>query len=295
MSAKKGPKKGSIAIPFLMTVLVTLVLVGGTAFFFLHLLTGDKDKESSYTDFTSEFKPGPEYNRTLLAVLENGDLDTDVVFVLIRSIPQNLKLVTMVVPTSVQIPVDSTAISLVSIYRAEGIEKTCRVLETQLGITIDKYAKLDYSAMERIHNILGGVTVTVPEGIPDMAAGKVGLNARQMISLLTYPDFAGGERYRTSFANTLISTMLNYGLRDFLVSRMDISFEGLVDLLSTNITALDYQNDKKAFIYLLENRTEGVQIRILPGEWLDDDTFALASNTAERIREWFEISAVPAQ
>lgn len=289
MSAKKGPKKGSIAIPFLMTVLVSLVLLGGTAFFFLKMLTDEDRDEISTPSFTAEFRPGDEHSSTLMAVVDVGSLDTDLVFVLIRSIPKDLKMVTMVVPTTSQIAVDSTSISLASIYRAEGIEKTQSVIESQFGITIDKYAKLDAAALERIHNILGGVTVNVPQGIPDMVSGRMGLNAAQMIKLLTYPDFAGGEHYRTSFASTLASTMLNYGFRSTLVSRLDFSFESLIDLLATNITYADYERDKNALIYMLENRIENVQIRVIPGEWIDGE-FHINSSAEEIVGVWFEVN-----
>lgn len=290
MSEKKEQKKGSIAIPFLMTVLVALVLVGGTAFFLLEKLQDSDEAPKPSGGFTQEFKPGDEYNSTLLGVFDNGTKDTDLVFVLVRTIPGELKIVSMIVPTTMQISLDGVQSSLALLYRSGGIETVKKTVEQQFGIKVDKYARFDAAAMEKLHSIMGGVTVYVPDGLPDMAAGKVGLNAEQMTKLMTYPDYSNGERYRTSFNSTVISTMLNYGMKNRLVTRLDISFNGIIDLVVSDITALDYEKNRESIVYLLENRVDPVQIRIVPGEW-SESNFNMSADAGEQIRDWFEVKS----
>ena len=288
MTTKKEQNRGSIAIPFLMTMLVTLVLLGGAAFFFLDKLLDEDNNSSTSGNFSPVYKPDADSSRTLLAVFDNGSLETDLDFVIIGTMPSELKIISMMVPVTTTVTLDGETTSLAAVYRSGGITALRDSIESVFGIEIDKHARLDALALERVHSILGGVTANVPQGIADMPSGKTGLNAEQFIMLLTYPNYSAGERYRTTFASSTFSTMLNYGLRESLVSRLDMSFDSLIDLISTDITALDYRNDKSAFAYLLENRINDVQIRIIPGAW-NENAFTPSDTASEQIKTWFEV------
>ena len=272
----KNKKVGSIALPYLITIFVGILVIGGGTFFFLHhlgILGGEKElsepppKQVATTTY--------EDNHTILFILDEPNQKCSTTFMLLRSIPKDKKLIFATIPSNTIYLIDGEQKGIRSCYEQGGVTEAVDFTEKLFGIKVDRYMKLDSEAYVKVCDILGGVTYPISEDIAGFNGdgSEQYLNSEQIDKLTTYALFRGGEYERSVTAGALVTRMINQSDLVRVSDGLDNSFNSLVNMTDTNITAVDYKKLKNAIKTMLE-RGNGSSIAtslVLDGDEADSD------------------------
>ncbi|MBR6581568.1 MAG: LCP family protein [Ruminococcus sp.] len=270
----KKKKAGSIAVPYLLTIFIAILIIGGGTFFLLRYL-GIIDSEKALPEPPKRQVVTASYedNHTILFILDEPTDKFSKTFMLMRSIPKDKKIVFVGIPTNTIAIVDGAQQSMLSAYENGGASGAVNFTNSIFGIEIDKYMKLDSDAFVKVCDILSGVTYPVAEDI----AGFEGdgsdqyLNSEQIEKLITYPLYGDGEIERAYMVSSVFSAMMNQtdGMR--VSDNLDSSFNTIVNMTDTDITAVDYKNHKVAIKGMLERGISIASFLILNGEKAYED------------------------
>lgn len=271
--AKKKKKTGSIAVPYLVTIFIGILIVGGGTFFLLNYL-GILDKEKQLPEPTPRQVTLTSYadNHTILFILDEPEQKCSSTFMLMRSIPKDRKLVFLGIPTNTIALIDGTQENIKTAYESGGASAAVNFTEQILGITVDRYMKLDSESLVKICDILGGVTYSIPEDVAGFNGDGTPqyLNAEQIDKYITYAAFKEGEVERAYNASSIVAAMVNQASGVRIADGLDNTFNTVVNMTETNITAVDYKNKKTAIKNMLE-RDPSASFYIIDGEAAYDD------------------------
>lgn len=245
-------KTGSIAIPFLLTLLIALLLLGGVGL----IIFGDfkKDDAPLATMSQSITMVSDEDKFNLFCVLDTGDAQQPVSYMIYRFNPVIKKQVCMALPATLLVGTDGSA-QLDAVYRGQGVQAAQEAVAAALGITLDRYMLFDSAGFQRLCTIAGGVKTTVAEKIEGISPSTKlqYLSASQMESLFCYTQFPGGEVQRTSIVGSTLADMLNQMDNKRVLQSLDTSFTTLVNMIKTDVSALDFKNRRHAMSYMLDH------------------------------------------
>lgn len=272
--AKKKKKSGSIAVPYLLTIFIGILIIGGGTYMLLRywgILGGSHELPEppkrqvttvSYAD-----------NHTILFVLDEPDKKTSSTFMLMRSVPKDKKVVFIGIPTNTIAIVDGEQKSIASAYNSGGASSAVEFTQEVFGITVDRYMRLDSEAFIKVCDILGGVKYPVSEDVAGFNGdGSIQyLNSEQVEKLITYSLYGDGEIERAYIVGSVFSSMLNQASGVRLSDNLDTSFNTLVNMVDTNITAVDYKKRKTAIKTMLEKDTSIGTFLIMGGEEAYED------------------------
>lgn len=270
----KNHKTGSIAIPYLVTIFIGILVIGGASFFMLkHFGIIDSEKELSEPTPRQVATTTYEDSHTILFILDEPDQKCSATFMLMRSIPKDKKVVFVGVPSNTITIIDGKQANLKESYTNGGESAAVSFIDNLFGIEVDRYMKLDSAAFIKVCDILGGVTYPVPEEVVGFNGDGTGqyLNAEQIDRLVTYSLFEGGESQRAYTASALISDMVNQSDGVRLADSLDSSFNTIVNMTNTNITAVDYKKRKVAVKTMLERGTSISSFFIMDGTNSEED------------------------
>lgn len=265
--AKK--KTGSIAVPYLVTIFLGILIVGGGTFFLLNYL-GILDSNKELPEPTPRQITTTTYadNHTILFILDEPEQKCPSTFMLMRSVPKDRRIVFLGIPTNTIAIVDGTQQKLKEAYDTGGASSAVNFTEQTFGITVDRYMKLDSTAFVKICNILGGVTYPIAEDVAGFNGdgSEMYLSAENIDKYVTYAAFKGGEVERAYNAGSIVSAMVNQASGVRVADNLDNSFNTIVNMTDTNITAVDYKSHKFAIKDMLERGTSIATSYILNGE-----------------------------
>lgn len=276
----KKQKVGSIAVPYLITIFIGILVIGGGTFAFMkHFGIIDGKKELSEPAPRQVTTTSYEDNHTILFILDEPNQKCSSTFMLMRSIPKDKKLAFVGIPSNTIAIIDDRQQSMKSSYEQGGASSAVSFAENLFGVTIDRYMKLDSASFVKICDILGGVTYPISEDIAGFNGDGSSqyLNAEQIEKLVTYSMFRGGENERAYTASSIISSMINQSDGMRVADNFDNSFNTLVNMTDTNITAVDYKKRKVAVKNMLERGNSIATFFVLDGTEADSDFIPNAS------------------
>lgn len=297
-------KKSSFMAVYLVTIIVTLVLLGGTAIIVYKQFVAKPEKikvESSSSDDIL-FTPDEEQNLTTLYILEGGDTEVDDVFLLTRFLPVEGKFICIPILGSTYSQINTTKSTVYEFYRTGGSLKAVEAVENATNVHIQKYMKFNKDAFNALVDILGGVNFTVPyDLIYDnkttgesvvLKQGYQPLDGIRLRWLFTFPEFAEGEEYRAKMIGSAITEMLNQALSERLANTIDNSFTNIINSVDTNVTAYDYNFRKDAILYLIQPGTTPAQFKITTGEFNDKKQYVLDDTFKDDLLFWFDVEPI---
>jgi anionic cell wall polymer biosynthesis LytR-Cps2A-Psr (LCP) family protein len=224
-------------------------------------------------------------------------------FMLMRSMPVRKQMVFIGLPDNMLAGEQNKP--LTEIFEDGGGGELKSAAEYSLDVPIDRYMIFDSDSFEKVCNIMGGVNFAVPniKGFKN-SDGLQYLGSDQIEKIISYGGFKGGEVQRVSTAASLITAMFNQtsGLR--IADNLDNTFETIVNLTESDISALDYQQKKYAIKFLLKHTDptddESVSDRakfITPFGTQTADKFVLDTSFLKEIEPYFEVeeTTIPQQ
>ncbi len=292
MAKAKKKKKGHVAIPFLVSFLLGILVIGGIAWYlFQNLAINQQEIVEMKTSVT---KPTAEDNTTILFVLNEKKDPIQYTFVVARVMPMNKKLGLFAFPSNMLAVVDGRQDTLAGFFAQSGIQAAKSAIENESGISIDHYVVLKSEGFQKICNIFGGVFYSVPiktNGFEDSAEPQY-LGPAQMEKLMTYPLFGEtegqGEIQRNALASDMLSEMINQTDAERITASMDSDFKRLINLMDTDISSVDYADRKNAIKYMYTYGNDIASFRIVTGTMGEDgDVFLLSDNFYSSVSEYF--------
>ena len=288
MAKTKKKNRGHVAIPFLLSLLLGIIVIGGIAWYvFQHLSINQQEVVQMKTNVT---KPTEEDNMTLLFVLNEEDDPIQYTFMIARVMPMDKKMTLFAFPSNMLAVVDGRQDTLAGFFKQSGIQAAKTAIENESKISIDHYVVLKSEGFQKICNIFGGVYYSVPiktNGFEDSAEPQY-LGAGQIEKLMTYPLFPKGEIERNAVASDMVSEMINQTDVERITASMDSDFKRLINLMDTDISAMDYSDRKNAIKYMYTYGNNIASFRIVTGTLGEDgNVFLLSDNFYNSVSEFF--------
>lgn len=289
--AQKKKKKGHVAIPFLLTLLLGILVIGGVA-----MVVFDKiglNNENIIEWNSTVKKPTAEDNMTILFVLDEPSDPSPVTFLVARLLPADKKAVFFSYPANMLALVDDKSDTLAGFYADGGVKNAEAAIENESGVHIDRYVVMHSDGFQKICSIFGGVYFLCPTGVKGFADSTTPqyLGPPQMEKLVTYPFFEKGEIDRSANTADMITEMVNVSDtdRERLLAAMDTNFKTIINMVDTDITSVDYNDHKNALRYMWTYGKTIASFRIVtgdPGE--EEDVFLLSNNFYKTVEEFFQ-------
>lgn len=283
-------KTGHVAVPFLLTVFIGLIIIGGGAMFAWHYLGIGKEKEPSELVPMTNGIVTYEDSHTLLFCLDDAEDYCPPTFVLMRSNPAKKQLVFVGIPSNSIAIADDKQVAVMDDYRSGGAAQAVDFVEKVFDIEVDKYMMMNGDAFKQLCDICGGVQYPANadiagfnnDGTPQF------LNSDQTLTFLTYTMFAGGESERAFTASSVVSTMVNQADGKRLSDMLDNSFNTMINITESDITSEDYRKRKNAIKYMLENGN-AIALSISLDGTVSEEDFILSSDFISSIKEEYFI------
>ncbi len=299
---KKKKKTGSVAIPFLITFLVSLVIIGGAAMFIYDKIDNDEssllsmanevgtlsteddhtillvlDMSDTITSSSEDYQEDEEYSDDYSYdeeteydeygnPIENDEDDEDYedyepskqyvhqpyTFMVLRSRPIDKKMTFIGIPSDMLIGEANRQAQ--DVYLDNGVVALRNGIEYTLDIQIDRYMQFGTESFKKLCNILGGVNFPVPKGVEgiDYTGEEQYLSAEQVEAIFSCGSLSGGEPQRISTACSLAAAMMNQTSGERIAGNLDNSFNAMVNVAKTDISAIDYNDRKYAVKFMLK-------------------------------------------
>ena len=286
-------KKGHVAIPFLLAFLLGIVGIGGIAFYLFNQLNAKDDTRSMVSSVT---KPTEADNMTLMFVLDEPSDASPLTFMAARVLPADKKIILISIPSNMLAIVDGRQDTLTNFYKTGGIQSAMNAIQNEAGIYADRFIILNSESFQKICNIYAGVNYQIPlgtQGFADSSEPQY-LGPAQIEKLITNPFFENGESERSAIASDVISEMINQTDYDRIVASMDSNFRTLINMMNTDISSIDYSNEKTALKYMYSSGSRLCTFRLATGSTSSDGVFVLDSDFHESISEYFGNAATHA-
>ena len=288
---KRKKKKGHVAIPFLLTLVLGIVVLGGIAMYLFTHLGINQERTVEWN--STVVKPTAADNMTILFVLHEEEDPKPLTFMVARLLPGQKHILFISFPENMLAVVDGRQDTLSGFFNSGGIVSVEKALESEAGIHIDRYSILGSEGFQKICDIYGGVYYRVPSGIKGFedTMSPQFLGARQIEKLMTYPFFKQGESERCATAADLMTTMINVtdSDKERLLASMDTNFKQLINKMETDITAKDYNEHKSALRYMFTYGKNVGMFRLVTGEpGKESDVYLLSSDFYRTVQEYFE-------
>ncbi|MBR3282325.1 MAG: LCP family protein [Ruminococcus sp.] len=287
--AKK--KSGSIAVPFLATIFIGLLILGG-AVFFIYQRYFKKDDTPPAPKARDVKVVSYEDNHSVLLILEEPEQKCSETFVLMRSIPKDRRILFLGLPSNTIAVVDDQQQSLKGAYERGGGASAASFISSIMDIDIDKYMVFDSDSFKITCDKLGCASYPVDVEIAGLKSDGTlqSLTSEQMETFITYSLFSGGEAERAFRAAHMLSYMVNGSDGMYISDSADSIFNEVINMVESNITSVDYKNYKEAIKLLFSQKKQyGDNIAVaiqLDGTTADSD-FMPSTNLIEQVVEQY--------
>lgn len=300
--AKKSVK---IAATYIITILMTLLIIGGIFYLLLQRLLNPQKKDESLPTLdplasTEEYVPSSEDNTTSLFIFDSAKRESGNCFMIVRMAAEERKIILMPIPANTYIGLDGTYNTLYDFYRTGGTAKAVSAASSALGIDIDYYLKMDNNSFSAIVDTFGGVDFDIPYNLIYSDAetgeetvfreGEVYLESDSMRKIFTFPDYKSGEEYRAKIIGVIISDLINKNVKGNFSANIDTYFNNIINSsIETNYTAYDYQEQSDAMKYIAESSDRIAQLVTVTGNSDENGNFILDENFIRAVPEWLRI------
>ncbi len=296
--ASRGVK---IALTYLITIVLTLLIIGGIGILVLREVM--KPKEQKGPDIQLEemvtiddYIPVPANNKTTLIIYDSERRMSGCCFMLVRMLAEERHITVMPIPADMYADVDGTEDSLYEFYRLGGTADAVKAVEASTGVKIDYYLKLNDESFVTMVDIFGGVDFHVPYNLeysnPDTGEetifreGDTYLDSRDLRKIITYPLYNSGEEYRAKMLGVAVDDLINRNVTPGFSNYIDDYFSTIINSqVETNFTAYDYEEHGMAIKYISESDEKICQLLTVTGAYNENSLFVLDENFIKSLTE----------
>lgn len=253
VSAKRKQRRtsGSIAIPFLITILISTAILGSIGYYVYHRLVDEERVLKEMPGDTAGISEANIYE--ILFVLEPASSVRQRAVMLMRFDPIRKMEYYIGIPLNLQVEYDEKKMTLTQCIDSHGVPAAKDALAKMFDQEIDYYVSMDSAGFQKICGVFGNVSCLVSvhdEGLkPDDVAQD--LDSGQLETLLTSLNYYS-ESERTAVIGQTIAQLVNQSDSKRIASNVDGYFSSVIGSVSSNITAMDFTENRHAIVYVLQ-------------------------------------------
>ena len=207
----------SFLLAFALTLLLLALIMVGTVMAVQPSMPNTLQKDSANGQQLS-YRPNDSDSLTAVVIGMRGSEPVD--FVLVRFNPQYGQVPLTMLPPQTLVPLDGKNLTLVQAFETGGSRAVKAALSERLGVMVDRYARVDGDAFQRIVEKTGSVEFELPEDVSyrrdgysiNLAAGSRRLDARDMFDLFAYPAFRRDQEARCGLLGRMLAAWINQNL-----------------------------------------------------------------------------------
>jgi anionic cell wall polymer biosynthesis LytR-Cps2A-Psr (LCP) family protein len=176
--------------------------------------------------------------------------------------------------------------TLADIYRYGGAEYVRARMAESLGVTIDRYVRMDSLAFVAAADAVGAVEFELPVALTTggdmpvtLAAGTQLLDGAMAARIIHFAGYDGGELARCAIVADLAAAAVNQRMDIALSAVADNIFRTIVNLIDTDISYADYDDRKEAAIFLAKLGQDPGKPLYVEGAYSDDGMVYTLSDT----------------
>lgn len=244
-------KAGSTAIPFMITVLISLVVFGGIAMYFYQNMTAKarelKPMQGAMNNITEE-----DIN-SILFVLEPDDPTMETAVMMMHFDPVRKQEYCMGIPLDLVVEYEGRAMTVSACLFNQGANALKIALSSTLDQEIARYIVMGHDSFQTLIGMIGNVSLPIPirdTGLrPTEASTEIDVN--QFETLLTSTRYADPlERY--SEIGLAVALLLNQCDGERIGTNLDMYFRDVIATFETDITSMDFADHKHAISYMFK-------------------------------------------
>ncbi len=284
----------SFLLAFALTLLLLALIMVGTVMAVQPSMPNTLQKDSANGQQLS-YRPNDSDSLTAVVIGMRGSEPVD--FVLVRFNPQYGQVPLTMLPPQTLVPLDGKNLTLVQAFETGGSRAVKAALSERLGVMVDRYARVDGDAFQRIVEKTGSVEFELPENISyrrdgysiNLAAGSRRLDARDMFDLFAYPAFRRDQEARCGLLGRMLAAWINQNLDAAGEERSSSLFKLTVNLVDTDISYADYEPRRRAANFLSQLDAQVAGSLPVSGTWLGDGaSFELSESYVNLVRQYFQ-------
>ncbi len=262
--AKSRSSTGSIAIPFLITILISMVILGGFGYYIYHRLTDDNYEIAEMPGATASISENDIFQ--IFMVLQPDHPDRKPAAMLFRFDPLRKEEYCIGIPMNLQVEHNDQKMTLQQCIEKYGVPLARDAVGTALDQEIDRYIAMDSSGFQRVVTIFGNVScvVTIDDDGLDPSDVSQQLDHTQLEVLLTSNQYYS-ETERCTVIGQAISQLINQANSKRILLNLDGSFSSVVNATTSDLTAVDFTSHRHALAYVLEHVTAPAKMSSIYG------------------------------
>lgn len=276
-SAKKQ-KVRFFVLAFALSFFV-LAMMGLIVVFVLNPV--QEQSPSSQISADSFYLPGEEDNLSVLLACRGPQEGEAIFFALVRLDMLSGRIPVILLPPQMILDEETGYGSLAEAYQKGGAEAVARALETAYSISVDRYADGDGQSLIDTINRVGIAEYELSQDLSynengmfiSLSAGRQLIDGQKFLDILRYPKYKGGQLEQCGEGARLIASYINSRLGAVLGQNAESLVSGLLDLVDTNLSYLDFESRLPALNFLSKLSGEPAQAYTLTGGWNKSGAF----------------------
>lgn len=292
--AKKRRRfSGSIAIPFLLTLLISTIVLGSVGYYFFKKIINDDKELLVMPGATTGISEEDIYE--ILFVLEPDSPARKTAVMLMRFDPIRKQEYYIGIPLNLQVEREGTTMTLEQCIDNYGVSDAKDVLSVLFDQKIDYYIRMDSTGFQKISTVFGNVSCLVSIHDENLKPDDVSqdLDATQLETLLTSVNYYS-EGERTAVIGQTIAQLVNQSDSKRIASNVDGYFSSVIGSVTSNISAIDFTDHRHAILFVLE-QSEAPAMSYTVFGIESDGIFIMNENYPAQLKEIFMQTAVAAE
>lgn len=290
---KKRRSSGSIAIPFLLTLLISTIVLGSVGYYFFKQIINDDKELQVMPGATTGISEEDIYE--ILFVLEPDSPARKTAAMLMRFDPIRKQEYYIGIPLNLQVEREGTTMTFEQCINSYGVSDAKDALSVLFDQKIDYYIRMDSTGFQKIATVFGDVSCLVSIHDENLKPDDVSqnLDATQLETLLTSVNYYS-ESERTAVIGQTIAQLVNQADSKRIASNVDGYFSSVIGSVTSNISAIDFTDHRHAILFVLEQSEAPAMSYTVFGTEADG-IFTMNENYPAQLKEIFMQTALVAE
>lgn len=258
----------AFAISFFVLAMMGLIVV-------FTLNPTEESQISSEITTDSFYLPKESDNLSVLLIVHAGDPKEPVCFALARLDMMSGRIPILLFPKETALGEGSDYLTLGEAYKKGGSTAAVAALSKSYSIPVDRYVDGDSQALMDSINRIGVAEYQLSQDLSynengifiSLSAGRQLIDGQKFYDILRYPAYPGGALEGCKEGANLFSSYVNSRLASLLGSNSEALVTGLLGMVSTDISYVDFESRVAALLFLSKLSGDPAQPYFLTGAW----------------------------
>ncbi|HAO68616.1 MAG TPA: hypothetical protein DEP43_07745 [Ruminococcaceae bacterium] len=263
----------AFALSFCVLALMGLIVV-----FMLNPAEAEPSGQVSADTF---YLPREEDNLSVLITCQNPDAADGVFFALVRLDILGGHIPVILFPHQVILDAETGYETLFAAYQTGGPQAAAEALSASFSIPIDRYVNADSQDIIDAINRIGAAEYDLDKTLSwdengifiNLSDGRQLVDGQKFWDILRYPGYQESGLEQCREGAQLIASYINSRLFAFLGQNAEALVSGLLNLVETDLSYLDFESRLPALTFLSKLSGDPAQAYTLTGGWNRDGQF----------------------